>query len=379
MRNPEQPGLSLMAGVRLCQLSKRIGRNLVVDGLTLEVADGEFMVLLGPSGCGKTTTLRIIAGLEAASAGEVYIGQRRVTEVEPKDRNIAMVFQSYALYPHMTVRENIAFGLRLRGLARAAIEQRMRETADLLGLAAKLDRRPAELSGGERQRVALGRAIVREPAVFLMDEPLSNLDAKLRAQTRVEIVRLHRRLGATFIYVTHDQVEAMSMADRVAVMNAGRLQQVGAAREIYERPVNRFVAQFIGAPPMNFIDGMLADEGGGRVTFCSAGLSFALSGLPAARLSDEGGREVTLGLRPEDLAVDDAASMQTAPGAGFKARVDWIEALGPEQHLFVSAAGHSLVVRAGREVALHAGDEVLVRPDLQRVHLFDRATGAAIV
>ena len=367
------------AGLELEGVSKRFGATLALHDLDLSAAPGELLVLLGPSGCGKSTVLRLIAGLEEPTAGTIRIGGAVMNGIEPRRRDVAMVFQSYALYPHLSVRRNIEFPLRARHVAPAERQRLVHAATASLQLEGLLDRKPAQLSGGQRQRVALARAIVREPKAFLMDEPLSNLDARLRVETRAELIDLHRRSGTTTLYVTHDQVEAMSMADRVAVMNAGRLQQVGAAREIYERPVNRFVAQFIGAPPMNFIDGMLADEGGGRVTFCSAGLSFALSGLPAARLSDEGGREVTLGLRPEDLAVDDAASMQTAPGAGFKARVDWIEALGPEQHLFVSAAGHSLVVRAGREVALHAGDEVLVRPDLQRVHLFDRATGAAIV
>ena len=361
MRNPEQPGLSLMAGVRLCQLSKRIGRNLVVDGLTLEVADGEFMVLLGPSGCGKTTTLRIIAGLEAASAGEVYIGQRRVTEVEPKDRNIAMVFQSYALYPHMTVRENIAFGLRLRGLARAAIEQRMRETADLLGLAAKLDRRPAELSGGERQRVALGRAIVREPAVFLMDEPLSNLDAKLRAQTRVEIVRLHRRLGATFIYVTHDQVEALAMSDKLVVMSGGKMMAVGAPREIYTRPPNEFVASFVGKSNMipgrvDSIPGLPTARTGESLVVVETGFGKVRCHLHGATDVKEGD-SVLVTIKPENVLISAAGKDANT----FAGRVELASYLGGFSEVLVSLGGEKVrVLRNSEQVSLGDGEEVSV-------------------
>src|SRR5687768_10301537 len=250
-----------MANVRLHGVRKiyQDGGHVAVHGVDLEVADGEFVVLVGPSGCGKSTTLRMIAGLESITAGSLYIGDRLVNDVPPKDRDIAMVFQNYALYPHMSVRENLAFALRLRKLPQSEIDRRVQRAADTLGLEQVLDRKPRQLSGGQRQRVAVGRAIVREPAVFLFDEPLSNLDAKLRVQTRREIAKLHRDLGATMIYVTHDQVEAMTLGDRIVVMNAGRVQQVDTPLALYDRPANRFVAGFIGSPAMNFIEGAIAD------------------------------------------------------------------------------------------------------------------------
>src|SRR5512140_909190 len=252
---------SRMATVTFENVTKKYGDVVAVDDLNLEIQDGEFMVFVGPSGCGKTTSLRMIAGLEDISIGDLKIGDRVVNDVPPKDRDIAMVFQSYALYPHMTVRDNLAFGLKLRKVAKADIEKRINEAAGILQLEKLLDRKPKELSGGQRQRVALGRAIVREPAVFLMDEPLSNLDAKLRVQTRAEIARLHQRLGTTMVYVTHDQVEAMTMGQRIAVMSEGLLQQVGTPQQLYDTPINRFVAGFIGSPSMNFIEVQVPSKG----------------------------------------------------------------------------------------------------------------------
>src|SRR5215204_6591087 len=290
-----------MATVTFDHVTKRYGDVTAVDDLNLEIADGEFMVLVGPSGCGKTTSLRMIAGLEEISEGQLRIGDRVVNDVAPKDRDIAMVFQSYALYPHMSVRDNLAFGLKLRKVPKADIEKRINEAAGILQLEKLLDRKPKELSGGQRQRVALGRAIVREPAVFLMNEPLSNLDAKLRVQTRAEIARLHQRLRTTVVYVTHDQVEAMTMGDRIAVMNFGVLQQVGPPQDLYERPVNKFVAGFIGSPAMNFIN-VRAEKANGTVTLKNEALE-----LPVPdRLKDivaAADGELTLGVRPEHFEL----------------------------------------------------------------------------
>jgi len=250
-----------MAGVRLESVSKKFGKNVVVHEMTMDIPDREFLVFVGPSGCGKTTTLRMIAGLETVSDGKIFIGDRIVNDVEPRDRNIAMVFQNYALYPHMSVYENMAFALKLRKMSTAEVEGRVKGAAEILGITHLLQRRPKEMSGGQRQRAALGRAMVRDPAVFLMDEPLSNLDAKLRVQMRVELVQLHRRVQTTTVYVTHDQVEAMTMGDRIVVMNDGAIQQIAAPKELYDHPVNRFVAGFIGSPPMNFINADLTREG----------------------------------------------------------------------------------------------------------------------
>jgi len=287
-----------MANVRLEGVRKiyQDGGHVAVHGVDLVVSDGEFVVLVGPSGCGKSTTLRMIAGLESITAGRLFIGDRLVNDVPPKDRDIAMVFQNYALYPHMTVRENLAFALQLRKLPAAEIERRVQLAASTLGLDEVLDRKPRQLSGGQRQRVAVGRAIVREPAVFLFDEPLSNLDAKLRVQTRREIAKLHRDLGATMIYVTHDQVEAMTLGDRIVVMNAGRVQQVDTPLALYDRPANRFVAGFIGSPAMNFVEGTVSD----RRAFTARGDAFVIPvGALAAQIAP--GRQLVMGVRPEDI------------------------------------------------------------------------------
>src|SRR5436305_9854396 len=320
-----------MATVTFEHVTKNYGEVTAVDDLNLAINDGEFMVLVGPSGCGKTTSLRMIAGLEEISAGDLKIGDRIVNDVPPKDRDIAMVFQSYALYPHMTVRDNMAFGLKLRKLPKADIEKRVNEAAGILSLEKLLDRKPKELSGGQRQRVALGRAIVREPSVFLMDEPLSNLDAKLRVQTRAEIARLHQRMGTTFVYVTHDQVGAMTMGTRIAVMSDGLLQQVGTPQVLYDTPANRFVAGFIGSPAMNFVDVTASD---GRLTGPD-GWAINLPTRLRNAVSGAGGHKLVAGFRPEHLELRDAEGESfTIPG-----RADVVEYLGNEELLHVTGLG----------------------------------------
>jgi multiple sugar transport system ATP-binding protein len=323
------------------------------------------MVLVGPSGCGKSTTLRMIAGLETPSGGTIRIGERVVNEVPPRDRDIAMVFQNYALYPHMTARENMAFALRLRKLDAAEIARRVAEAAEALDIARLLGRRPREMSGGERQRVALGRALVRQPAVFLFDEPLSNLDARLRVQMRRELARLHRQLGATMIYVTHDQVEAMTLGERIAVMHAGRVMQTASPAVLYETPANTFTAGFIGSPPMNLLPGRIE---GGR--FFIRGLESALPVPPGAA-----GDDVLLGVRPEHLRVVPAGDGQAE---GLPATVEIAEPLGHEVLLGLRAGDFDLVARVGPDGAPRPGDRFLASPDPARVHLFDPGTGARI-
>ena len=361
-----------MAGVRLEHVAKRFGKVVALDDFSLSIADGEFMVLVGPSGCGKTTALRIIAGLEEASGGDVYIGERKVNDVPAKDRDIAMVFQSYALYPHMTVYQNMAFGMKIRmlksfwwqlthrkeAMARLAeIDKRVKATADLLDIRELLNRRPRELSGGQRQRVALGRAIVREPKVFLMDEPLSNLDAKLRVQTRAELIRLHRRLGITTIYVTHDQVEAMTMGDRIAVLKDGVLQQVADPEELYAHPANTFVASFIGSPSMNLIPARVA---GGN----------AMVGAVAFPVSLQAG-DVILGIRPEDFKLE-------GPGVAISPVVDVVEPLGATKTVMLNFEGQSLIATMPADVETPEGKpiQLWVRPE--SVHVFEAETGKAI-
>src|SRR5467141_2334680 len=311
-----------MATVTYDHVTKRFGDFIAVNDLNLAVRDSEFLVLVGPSGCGKTTCLRLVAGLEEATAGNIYIGERLVNDVAPKDRDIAMVFQNYALYPHMSVYDNMAFGLKLRGMPKPEIERRVNDTAKMLGIGQLLKRKPKELSGGQRQRVAVGRAIAREPSVFLMDEPLSNLDAKLRIQTRAMLQQLHHRIRRTTIYVTHDQVEAMTMGDRIAVMSNGQLQQLDTPETLHERPVNVFVAGFIGSPSMNFFPAKIRQDGG---TVADAGFFKApVTGAAA----DAGGREVIVGIRPED--IHDLATTQARDMVPVDARVDVVEYLGNE-------------------------------------------------
>ena len=348
-------------------VTKRYGEVLAVDALHLEIRDGEFMVLVGPSGCGKTTSLRMIAGLEEISSGELSIGNRVVNNVAPKDRDIAMVFQSYALYPHMTVKENMAFGLKLRKTAKAEIDRRVNEAAAILDLAALLERKPKELSGGQRQRVALGRAIVREPSVFLMDEPLSNLDAKLRVQTRAEILRLHARLKATVVYVTHDQVEAMTMGTRIAVMNRGVLQQVGTPQELYETPANRFVAGFIGSPAMNLVEAKVTDS---TITF--GNVSMQLSGANAAAI--KGRSAVVAGFRPEHLRVGSASGDEI----GMTLEADVVEYLGAQELLHLSSGAGDLLALVNASHRTKRGDHVPLALAPAQLHLFDAASGAAI-
>ncbi len=343
----------------------RGGSHTAVHGISLDIADGEFVVLVGPSGCGKSTTLRMIAGLESPSAGEILIGGRRVNDEPPKDRDIAMVFQNYALYPHMTARENMVFALRLRKQPAEEIERRVSEAAAMLGIEALLPRTPRQMSGGERQRVALGRALVRHPSVFLFDEPLSNLDAKLRVQLRREIGRLHRRLSATMIYVTHDQVEAMTLGDRIVVMQAGHVQQVASPAELYGRPANVFVAGFIGSPPMNLLPGRIEDS---AVLLDGGAGSVAFGARPGPEAAS--GTRVILGIRPEDLG---RPASDGEPGLDFL--VDSVEPLGHEVLVGAKAGTAEVVARMAPRSAPEAGARVRLRPDPERLHFFMEATG----
>ena len=357
-----------MARITLSHVDKRYPNGYIASrDLSLEIADGELLVLVGPSGSGKSTVLRMIAGLEKPTGGTISIGDRDVTRLAPQERDIAMVFQSYALYPHMTVRENMAFGLRLRKQSNDIVARRIGEVADALGLTSMLDRKPAQLSGGQRQRVALGRAIVREPKAFLFDEPLSNLDARLRVETRAELARLHRRLGATMVYVTHDQVEAMTLGTRVAVLKDGVLQQVAPPMELYRQPRNQFVAGFIGSPSMNFVRGAIERENG-RARFVAPGFSLALSDLMGTRAGP-----VVLGVRPHDLALGGA------PDKGPSGVVTLVEPLGSEQLVYVSVPGGAdLVAAVGADQAPRVDESVALRVAPGAVHLFDPEGGARI-
>src|SRR4051794_25771149 len=352
-----------MASVSIRNVRKAFGSTQVLHGVSIEIADGEFTVLVGPSGCGKSTLLRMIAGLEEITDGEIAIGGRVVNKVPPKQRDIAMVFQNYALYPHMTVRDNMAFSLTLANAPKEAITERVGKAAGILGLAGLLDRYPRQLSGGQRQRVAMGRAIVRDPRVFLFDEPLSNLDAKLRVQTRAELKDLHQRLRTTTIYVTHDQIEAMTMADKIVVMNHGRVEQIGSPLELYDRPANQFVAGFIGSPAMNFLPGTV-EPGGFRVDGGS------LWPLPSGA-ADVRGRPAVYGVRPEHLQL-------ASNGAGVPLMVQVIEPTGSETQGY-GKLGDMPVLGAFRErVSARPGDPITVTADPALIHLFDRDTGARL-
>ena len=354
-----------MATVTFDHVYKKYGEVTAVSDLNLEIGDGEFMVLVGPSGCGKTTSLRMIAGLEEITDGTLRIGDRVVNDVAPKDRDIAMVFQSYALYPHMSVRDNLAFGLKLRKVPKPEIEKRINEAAGILQLEKLLARKPKELSGGQRQRVALGRAIVREPAVFLMDEPLSNLDAKLRVQTRAEIARLHQRLGTTMVYVTHDQVEAMTMGQRIAVMTDGLLQQVGTPPELYDHPTNRFVAGFIGSPSMNFIEMPV-----GSGDLIEGGFTFPVPARYAEAIRSAG-LKVVAGFRPEHLEMGGVGSdVGTIHGTA-----DVVEYLGNKELLHVTVQGRDIVAIVDSSHKVRPGDNVQLRLPVDKLHLFNLGTG----
>ena len=354
-----------MASVSIRRVDKAYGTTSVMKGIDLEVADGEFVVLVGASGCGKSTLLRMIAGLEPITAGEIAIGGERVNELEPRERDIAMVFQSYALYPHLNVRNNLDFSLRLRKAPAAEIEAQTAQTAGVLNLDQLLERFPRQLSGGQRQRVAMGRAIVRQPRVFLFDEPLSNLDAKLRIAMRTEIRALHQRLGATSIYVTHDQVEAMTMADRMVVMNGGRIEQIGAPLEVYDRPSTLYVARFIGAPSINVFEGSVEGEGA-QARLRTRGGQHLL--LPAG--SVEPGRELSAALRPEHLAI--------AASGPLRGTVSVVEHLGHETYVYVDTADGRVGVLAERSLRLPPGAPVSLAPALEALHLFDAASGQRI-
>ena len=363
-----------MAQVVLKQINKFYDSVHAVKDVNLQIRDKEFVVFVGPSGCGKTTTLRMIAGLEAISSGDISISGQVVNEMAPMDRDIAMVFQNYALYPHMTVFDNMAFGLKMRKFAKPEIAKRVKQAADILGIEELLHRKPRQLSGGQRQRVALGRAIVRHPQVFLFDEPLSNLDAKLRVQMRVELKKLHQRLGTTAIYVTHDQVEAMTLGDRVVVMKDGWVQQVGEPLELYNKPANRFVAGFIGSPAMNFATVTLGD-GNGRITAKNAGLEIEVPGGQVERLRPHVGTQVTLGVRPEDLHI---AGDQDPAGLTFNSKVEVIEQLGSEILLDVRVGDDSMVASVEPTTRAKVQDTLRLAANPERLHFFDAKTEAAI-
>ena len=379
-----------MASVSLKGIYKKYPGNVVaVSDFNIEIKDKEFIILVGPSGCGKSTTLRMIAGLEEISDGELYIGDRLVNDIAPKDRDIAMVFQNYALYPHMTVCENMAFGLKLRKVPKDQIAKKVEEAAKILDIAHLLDRKPKALSGGQRQRVALGRAIVREPQVFLLDEPLSNLDAKLRAQMRTEISKLHKRLGTTFIYVTHDQTEAMTMADRIVVMKDGFIQQVDTPNNLYQHPVNQFVAGFIGSPQMNFIDSKLLKVDGKYViefgtedTKETRGVKYTVE-VPESK-SDEKlleplvGKEVVMGIRPECIH-DEEMFISSAKTGVIDTTVEVAEMMGAETYLYLNCVGIQMTARVSPRNNVRPQDKIKVAIDPNRIHIFEKDTEKAVV
>jgi multiple sugar transport system ATP-binding protein len=365
-----------MPGVTYEHVTKRFDRVVALNDLNLEVKDKEFLVLVGPSGCGKTTALRCLAGLEEATSGVIKIGTRVVNDVAPKDRDIAMVFQSYALYPHMTVYDNMAFGLKLRRVPRPEIDRRVKEAGEVLGLTDLLKRQPRQLSGGQRQRVALGRAIVREPQVFLLDEPLSNLDAKLRVQTRADISKLHQRLQTTFVYVTHDQTEAMTMATRIAVMRDGILQQLDTPQVLYDKPVNVFVAGFIGSPSMNFFDAKISRSD--STLFIDAG-AFAVP-IPAdksQRFSSRVGKDIIFGIRPEHIH-DPQFAPPGITAARVETRVDVTEPMGNEVFLYLVTGEHTFIARVDPRTRARMGDRLEVSFDMSQVHVFDRDTQVSV-
>ena len=364
-----------VAEVRLAEVTKRFGDNTVVDSINLTARDKELLVLVGPSGCGKTTTLRMIAGLEEATEGEIYIGDQKVNDVSPRARDIAMVFQNYALYPHMNVYKNMAFGLKLRQLAKGEIDIRVKETAKLLGIEEFLRRKPKELSGGQSQRVAMGRAIVRKPQVFLFDEPLSNLDAKLRVQMRGELAKLHKRLQTTIVYVTHDQIEAMTLADRIAVMNDGVIMQIGRPLEVYNNPNNLFVAGFIGSPAMNFLQVRLVEE---NSTLFAEGEGFKLA-IPTnlrERFIGAKDREAVLGIRPEHL-FEKGIKSPFPGGEILRVSIDVVEPVGSEVILIASCGSASITASVDPQTEVKPGMAMELLVDMNQMHLFNKKTGEA--
>ncbi len=378
-----------MASLSLKNIYKKYpGGVVAVSDFNLEIKDKEFIILVGPSGCGKSTTLRMIAGLEEISSGELYIGDRLVNDVAPKDRDIAMVFQNYALYPHMTVYDNMAFGLKLRKTSKEEIRRRVEEAARILDIEHLLERKPKALSGGQRQRVALGRAIVREPKVFLLDEPLSNLDAKLRAQMRTELTRMHQKLGTTFIYVTHDQTEAMTMGTRIVVMKDGVIQQCDAPQVLYEKPCNMFVAGFIGSPQMNFIEGKVIKSGddfyaefGSEDTKTRAGVKYKIK-LPKEKNDKDAlvpyiDKEVIIGIRPEHVH-NEANFIETIPEGIVEADVEVTELMGAETYLYMNCEGHSINARVDPSSTARPGDKIKITIDPKRINLFDKETELTI-
>jgi multiple sugar transport system ATP-binding protein len=357
-----------MAGVKLEHVAKRFGSTTVIEDLNLDIHDHEFMVLVGPSGCGKSTALRMIAGLEETSEGTIAIGENVVNRLQPKDRDIAMVFQSYALYPHMTVRQNLEFGLKMRKMSRREIDRRVGEAADILGISHLLERKPKELSGGQRQRVAVGRAIVRQPSVFLFDEPLSNLDAKLRVQMRAEITKLQQRLQTTSVYVTHDQVEAMTMGHRIAVMKDGKIQQVGTPLEVYDHPVNMFVAQFIGTPPMNFIAAVLAQNGS---ALQAAGFSIPVPDKLRKIAVAHDGQKVIVGIRPENILQ---AARPGSATSEIPAQVEIVEPIGHEAIVHARSGEALLVASFDSHHLPRVGQSIALVVEIDAIHLFDAET-----
>ena len=366
-----------MAEVRLKNVTKMFGDLTAVDNANLTIEDSEFIVLVGPSGCGKTTTLRCVAGLEEPTEGEVYIGDEVVNGVPPKDRDIAMVFQNYALYPHMDVYNNIAFGLKLRKLPKDEIEERVNKTADLLGIHDKLKSKPKELSGGQRQRVAVGRAIARDPKVFLFDEPLSNLDAKLRVQMRAELQELHHDLSTTSMYVTHDQVEAMTLGNRVAVIDEGEIQQYAAPQTIYDNPSNKFVAGFIGSPSMNFLDAQLEEEDG-RIYVTGEGFRLLLPEKITSQLDDKTKKNITFGVRPEDLVAEQTVH-EGDESKSFDTHVLVTEPLGDEIIVHAEVGDQEIVAQLDPRVDIEPHQDVKLYADMDYIHIFDEDTGDALV
>jgi multiple sugar transport system ATP-binding protein len=357
-----------MASVSLKKLDKSYGALRIVKGIDLEIADGEFVVLVGPSGCGKSTTLRMIAGLENISGGEILIGDRVVNRLPPRERDIAMVFQDYALYPHKTVRENMGFSLKVRGIAGTEANKRIDEAAEILGISHLLDRRPGQLSGGQRQRVAMGRAIVRRPQVFLFDEPLSNLDAKLRGQVRTEIKRLHQQIGTTIVYVTHDQVEAMTLADRIVILRGGEIEQVGTPDDVYNRPHSVFVGGFVGSPAMNFAGASISGE---RLVFRD-GNFLPAGALKSGRAAAMEGREMMVGIRPEHFVPANASDIQ------ISVKVQVVEPLGSDTLVHFAMGQEVLTARMPPDIRLRPGEDLKLGVDPSKVHLFDAASQKAV-